>query len=79
MRTAKTLTIEESLLVQVEKTRGARSTSQRVNELLKSALEHERREALEREAANFYAVANQGERQEERDFEKASMDSWNRD
>lgn len=79
MRIPKTLTIEESVLAVVERTQGKRSTSERVNELLKLALEQERRQELERESAKFYAVANGSDRQEERDFEKASMVSWDRD
>jgi Arc/MetJ family transcription regulator len=79
MRTAKTLTIDESLLAEVEQTKGTHSTSARVNELLKRGLEQERREALEREAACFYSVANKGDRREEREFEKASVVSLARD
>jgi hypothetical protein len=80
MRTAKTFTIEESVLELVEDTRGNRSTSERVNELLKRALELEQREELEREAASFYsAVRKDVDRKEERAFQKASRRSWMRD
>ena len=75
MRIAKTFTVEESLLAEVERTRGTRSTSERVNELLKRALEQDQRDELEREAALFYSVANQEGRQEERAFQEASQRS----
>lgn len=73
MRIPKTLTLEESLLAAVERTKGKRSTSERVNELLKRALNLEREDELEREAARFYS--DTGNRQEERAFQKASLRS----
>lgn len=79
MRIPKTLTVEESLLVHVERTKGERSTSERVNELLKLALEQERREELAREAALFYSSASQRNRQEERAFQKAAQRSLKAD
>ena len=51
MRIPKTLTVEESLLAEVERTKGEDSTSERVNELLARALDLERRDELERAAA----------------------------
>ena len=47
--------MEESLLAEVERTKGGASTSERVNELVARALELERRDELEREAALFYS------------------------
>ena len=79
MRIAKTLTLEELLLSEVEKTKGRGSTSERVNQLLKRALGQERRDALEREAAHFFSVANHSDRQEEHDFERAAEISLERD
>jgi hypothetical protein len=79
MRIPKTFTVEESLLAVVESTKGDRSMSERVNELLKLALELEQRDALEREAALFYSTASQSERQVERSFQKASLRSFTRD
>ena len=73
MRIPKTVTMDESVLAAVERTKGGRSTSDRVNELLKLGLEQEQREALEQEAARFYAVANQSDRTEERAFQQASV------
>ena len=77
MRIAKTLTVEESLLAEVERTRGESSTSERVNGLLARALEMERQEELEREAARFYS--NTRDRHEEHSFQKASLRSITRD
>jgi len=79
MRIAKTFTVEESVLAAVERTKGDRSASERVNELLKLALELERRDELEREAALFYSATSQKDRQEERAFQKASLRSLTRD
>jgi hypothetical protein len=79
MRIAKTFTVEESLLAVVERTIGNRSASERVNELLKLALELEKRDELEREAALFYSATSPADRQEERAFQKASLRSFTRD
>jgi hypothetical protein len=73
MRVPKTLTLEESLLAAVERTKGEGSTSERVNQLLKRALDLEREIELEREAARFYSSTD--DRQEERAFQKASLRS----
>jgi hypothetical protein len=73
MRIPKTVTMDESVLAAVERTKGERSMSDRVNELLKLALEQEQREVLEQEAARFYAVANRSDRTEERAFQQASV------
>jgi hypothetical protein len=75
MRIAKTFTVEESLLAEVERTKGTCSTSERVNQLLKLALEREQQDELEREAARFYSVANREARKEARVFQTASKRS----
>jgi hypothetical protein len=77
MRKAKTFTIEESLLADIERTRGSRSVSARVNELLSRALDLERRSALEREAALFYSAPR--DRREEVAFQTAALRSLKRD
>jgi hypothetical protein len=79
MRIAKTFTMDESVLAAVERTKGKRSMSERVNELLKLALEQEQRKTLEQEAARFYSVANQSNRTEERAFRQASFRRMRRD
>ncbi len=71
MRQAKSFTISEDVLIEVANTKGARSTSERVNELLKKALELERNERLEREAAEFFANDREDVRQREA-YQKAS-------
>jgi len=55
MRQAKSFTISDDVLIEIANTKGAVSTSERVNELLKKALELERRERLEQETAEFFA------------------------
>jgi len=77
MRIPKTFTVEQSVLSEVEKTRGERSTSERVNELLKRALDLEKRERLGQEAALFYSDVDG--RREEAAFQKASLRAFGRD
>ena len=77
MRKPKTLTIDENLLLDIEQTRGGRSTSERVNELLRRALELERRTKLEREAELFYSLTQ--DRREETAFQAASLRTLRRD
>ena len=55
MRQVKSFTISKEILAEIALTKGAESTSERVNELLKRGLELERREQLEQEAAEFFA------------------------
>lgn len=50
-----------------------------MNELLKRTLEQERSQELAREAELFYEVANQGNRKEERAFQKAGLRSLTRE
>jgi hypothetical protein len=78
MRIPKTITVEESILADLERSRGDRSTSERINELLKLALEQEAKQTLEREAAVFYSGNKKG-RTERRAFQKASLRSLERD
>jgi hypothetical protein len=80
MRIPKTLTVDEFVLAEVERTKGENSTSERVNELLKRALDLERQDKLQREAALFYCEVSQVEdRQEEHAFQKASLRSIAKD
>jgi hypothetical protein len=69
--------VDESVLAEVERTKGEGSTSERVNELLKRALDLERQDKLQQEAALFYSETE--DRQEERSFQKASLRSIARD
>jgi hypothetical protein len=77
MRIPKTLTMEESVLADVKRTKGGHSTSERVNQLLKVALRLESQQKLDQEAALFYSRATN--RQEEHAFQKASQRSIARD
>jgi predicted CopG family antitoxin len=73
MRKARSFTISDEVLAELASTKGARSTSERVNQLLKRALELERRERLEQDAAEFFANA-QDDVRERAAFQKASKE-----
>ncbi len=74
-RTTKSYSIERQVEVYVTRTRGEVSASQRVNELLRRAIEEEREEQLEREAAQFFSELPADLRKEERAFQKATKRS----
>ena len=82
MRTAikatRTFSLDKEILAEVKRTKGTLSDSERVNRLLRFALDLERRAALEREIAGFFA-ANREDRTERRAYESASRDSWTRE
>lgn len=82
MRTAvkatKTFSVDKEILAEVKRTRGDLSESERVNRLLRYALDLEKRAALEREIAGFFAL-NRDNRAERRAFEAASRPSWARE
>lgn len=54
-KTNKTFSLEKEVLRQIERTRGSASASERVNSLIRTGLEAERRMALDREAAKFFS------------------------
>lgn len=70
--------MDREILEQIARTKGTLSESERVNRLLRYALDLERRAALEQEAARFFAAAP-AERRERRAFESATVESWNRE
>jgi len=78
MRLAKSFTIEPDINNYVDETKGDRSASERVNELLRRAMLQEQEERLAAEAAEFFAAANAG-RNETEAFQKASRRTWDRD
>ena len=82
MRTAikrtKTFSLDEEILAEVKRTKGTQSESQRVNSLLRFALDLERRAGLDREIAGFFANARP-DRDERRAFESAAIASWTRE
>ena len=78
-RSSKSFTIDRSILDYLQRTRSSRSRSERVNELLRRAILDEQYEALEREAAEFFAAAGKTERGECKAFAAASRRSITRD
>jgi hypothetical protein len=79
MKLAKSFTIEPDLNEYVATTKGTRSASERVNELLRRAMLEEQYEKLEREAAAFFAAARKESRREVRSFQRASLRTLSRD
>lgn len=78
MRQAKSFTISNEILAEIATTKGSGSTSERVNELLKRALEMERRERLEFEAAEFFAKDKSDSGRERRAYQNASKEALSR-
>ena len=79
MRMAKSFTIDPEVNRFVEATKGERSASERVNELLRRAIVEEQNEKLELEAAAFFAGVPPSEREEAKAFRKASIRAITRD
>ncbi len=73
MRMAKSFTIDPEISNFVDTTKGEKSASERVNELLRRAMLEEQYERLEVEAAAFFANVSKAEREETRAFRKASI------
>ncbi len=71
-RIPKGFTLEEPVLRYVERTKGKESASERVNQLLKRAIEQEKYCQLEEEAAAFFAGSSKAEGRESRAWQKAS-------
>ncbi len=78
MRLPKSFTIESEVSQYVDSTKGRRSASDRVNELLMRAIRDEQYERLEAEAAEFFAESTRG-RAETLAFQKESLRSFGRD
>ena len=74
----KTSSLDKEVLVAVRRTKGTGSESERVNKLLKLALDMERRAALQEEAAAFFNGARD-DRRERRAYQAATIRSWARD
>jgi hypothetical protein len=79
MRIAKSFTIDPEISEYVADTRGDRSASERVNDLLRRAMQQERYDRLEEEAKAFFSSAGVKERQETRAFQKAAVRAFERD
>jgi hypothetical protein len=78
MRLPKSFTIESEVSEYVDNTKGRRSASERVNELLKRAILDEQYERLEAEAAEFFSEPTE-ERSETLAFQRESLRSLGRD
>ena len=78
MRQAKSFTISNEIMEEIANTKGSGSTSERVNHLLKRALELERRERLEQEAEAFFADKSQASARERAAYQKASKQTLSR-
>lgn len=78
-RMVKSFTIDPEIDEYVAATKGERSASERVNELLRRAMAQERDEKLEAEAAAFFAVAQGRRRKGTLDFQRAALRTFERD
>ncbi len=78
MRVAKSYTIDPDVSEYVDETKGQRSASERVNELLRLAMLQEQYAQLETEAADFFSSAKV-DRTDVQAFQKASLRTFGRD
>ena len=76
-KATKTFSLDREVLAEVKRTKGSLSESERVNRLLRFALDLERRAALEQEVADFFAAAPAG-RADRRAFQSAALKPWAR-
>jgi len=77
-RASRSFTIDRAILEYLQRTRSNRSRSERANELLRRGILQEQNEALEKEAAEFYASIGTTERNESSAFARASHRSLTR-
>jgi hypothetical protein len=78
MKNVKSFSISNGILDEIAHTRGADSTRERVNKVLKHALELERGERLEHEAGKFFAEESASSLTETAAFHKACKKSLSR-
>ena len=78
MRLAKSFTIEAEINDYVDGTKGDRSASERVNELLRRAMIQEQYDRLEAEAAAFFAGDSKAERAETKAMQKTALRTFGR-
>lgn len=78
MRISRSFTIDPEISNYVDETKGERSASDRVNDLLRRAMIQEQYERLEAEAAEFFAEAR-SDHAETQEFQKASLRTFGRD
>lgn len=85
VRLAKSFTIEADINEYVDQTKGERSASERVNELLRRAMMQEQYARLAAEAAEFFGggqaerAGSKAVRAEAKAFQKASLRTFGRD
>lgn len=78
LRKTRSFSLDAELISEVERTKGRGSASERVNSLLKYALEMEQKAVLRDEAANFFAD-HEDDPKARRPFQDASIKSWSRE
>ena len=78
VRKTRSFSLDPEVLDQVERTKGQASASERVNHLLKYALDMERKANLYQEAAQFFSTAPD-DRADRRAFQKANLRIWSRE
>jgi hypothetical protein len=78
MRQARGFTISDDILAEIASTKGGGSINERVNELLKRALELERLGGLEQEIGDFFAKGDVDSARERRAYHRASKDALSR-
>ena len=76
---AKSFTIDREIDRYVNETKGGRSASERVNELLTAAMQQEMNARFEAEAEAFFQAPAAQERKEARAFQSASIRTMIRD
>ncbi|MGH9447547.1 MAG: hypothetical protein ACRD3O_17725 [Terriglobia bacterium] len=76
---AKSFTIGRELDEYISRTKGDRSASERVNEMLLRTMREERYEKLEAEAEAFFTAVGDKERKAARALQSASIHSINRE
>jgi Arc/MetJ family transcription regulator len=74
-KTTRSFSLDRDRVAEVKRTRGSLSESERVNRLLRTALEREKRAELEREIAGFF-TAKPDDRKERRAFESVDLAAW---
>ena len=72
-KATKTFSLDREVLAHVKRTKGTASESERVNQLLRFALDLEKKAALEQESADFFRSAPAKDRKERRAFQKATL------
>jgi Arc/MetJ family transcription regulator len=71
IKATKTFSLDRDILATVKRTKGSTSESERVNQLLRTALDLEKKASRDREAAEFFATLPK-DRKERRAFQKAT-------